>query len=395
MNCSCRRCYECSGVASKGGACFCGCDRCRRCCTKNILKCNSGSFITYVFNQPNCISSLGGFSSYKKADKNYYDIFFKKIRSYVFFQKKKMNWYKSPFKDEKFDFLKSKKRKKIINFDFDFTNKDKPNFKFKKNKPIWFYKKQIDFYDHFVFNNKNKINYLAWSGNSWIEYRKNCNFKLLDQKDKKPFYVVFDNNFNLIDTDCLEIREKGLNYIINGNTNKNILIVNSEINFQKQDYYEDVSKSLVNCEPESICYSFITTVYATDTDGCGICCPFTDIGNILAYSVGGVCIGRTDYSDKYVYYEGKKIAFIRDGFGFSAILQLTPCGLQQGLAVQTFPLANYAKTCPCSFASYCNPNKKKCYYGYGSLGNRLKVDIPKLRKEYHDYIKDNFKRSIR
>lgn len=397
MACSCKKCYECSGIASKSGTCLCGsCDRCRRCCTKNILKCDSATFITVVSNTVGCAQSILGVSSFENLNKNYYDVFFKKIKAYVFFQKKKMNWYKNPLEDESFNFLKFEKSKKIINFDFDFKNKEKLSFVVENNNLKWSYEKQMGFYDFYNFNNKNKLNYLVWNGNSWITYRKNCDFNLIILNKKNPFFVIFDNNFNLIDTDNLEIKEKGLSVVIDYNNIKNILITNSENEIKKQNYYENVkNKSLVNCDYEPVCYSFATTIYPTDTDGCGICCPFVDVGNIFTYSVGGVCIARTDYNDKYVKTLGKKVAFIKDGYGFSVLFELTECAMQNGIAIETFSLLNYMKTCPCSFATYCNMNKKKCNYQYNSLGNRLNIDIQKIRKEYQDHMRINFKRSIR
>lgn len=386
MTCSgtCPKCYPCS-MPRASGFCGCGnCDPCNRCCGQPTA-CSTISFTVYVSNIPNCFGS-GNFSPYEKT-KNQYNDFYKKVKNYNYFKDKNLPYVKNPINSSKHNYLKTSKKENPI--ESLKLNQNSKIFTLNETNSLnWIYYKKTNFYD--FYNNK-KINYYTWDGNNWFFVTKNKDYKLKKQNTKIPFYVIFDDNLNLIKTDNPILNNYNFKSIFENNVDKKY-IISTEVEPVKDK--TNISNSSVfhrqqlndYCTPAQICYTFNVTFSAVDPDGCGICCAFVDINCMAVFSVGSGCITRTNYSDEYVYLDGLVSVDVPDGIGFSSCVQFTECGQQQGLYASPYSTAN----CPCPFYSVCNPDPNlRC------APNPYNKNIHELRSGYRKKLDEQRKKPKR
>ena len=380
---ACEKCYPCSGLKPIGGTCGCNCDPCNRCCN-HIFYCNSITFRVQVFNDPECFAPSAALDASDK--KNDYDIFFNKLKNYTFFNNKKLNIYNNPLFLKRYQKLKPNKKEKNIKL-FNFEKKSVV-FKFESPKKKWFHFKKQIYADYFY---RNKFNYCLWDGKNWHFYNKKIKFK--KNISYSPFFIILDDYFNIIKTNNENINKNNLKNIIEDfeNNNSNLIYKRklSVVNYQNKStnvvfHKQNLAES---CVLQKICYEFVVVFTPSDNNGCGLCCPFVDIGNMFVYSVGGVGVNFTPYSDEYVYLEGISGAYVRDGLGTHITPVLTPCGELNGLAVNPYS----TDVCPCRFYSPCNQDPNA-----NCAPPSIKENLSMLRNQYRKYFEKNkFKRKIR
>ena len=299
---ACDKCYPITGFRPSN---FCGCsncDKCNRCCP--VRKCNSVTLTWsvlvqgYTGNISTCCSPSNlQLNDYK--EKNIYNQFFKLIKNFNNNNKNKNIFFQTnPFELKIYQQIKHKKEnnKKSL---FNFISKA---YKFSDQKTKWFYcKKNSDYFDFYFEKN---FNFVYWTGSNWI-YLKNKNNFILDKIDcKKPFFVVFNKNLEIIKTNNdffnLKLKKICLNYkdfFVFKNKKNKIKNIKSEF-FGIQ---ANIASSICDCPQESFCYSFSTTITRLG-DGCGFCYSQAGLDCLVhrLVTVGGGELVTTQYSDDYI-----------------------------------------------------------------------------------------------
>lgn len=382
MTCSgiCPKCYPVSNPTNfPNGICGCiGCDPCNRCCGPPVIPCTEVTFTVLVSNSAEC--AFGGSFNYRDKVKNKYENFYEKVKNYNYLKNKKLLRTENPINSSIYNSLKTPKKENTIE-DFKLNQNSKIFTLSETNSSNWLYYKKTNFYD--FYNNK-KVNYYTWDGNNWFFVTKNKDYKIRKQNTKIPFYVIFDDNLNLIKTDSPLLNNYNFKSIFENNIDNNYVVstgveaVKEKTRVSNTPVYHQQQYHSSCLHPVEICYTFDVTFSVVDPDGCGVCCPFYstifDFGWWCGvYSIGSGCITRTDYSDENIYMYGPVSEDIFDGNPMVANFQLTQCGVDRGISY-VFPFTSAVCMCP---------NPLIC--GYPSRHLRKK-NIHELRSGYRKQL---------
>ena len=358
MACSqCDNCYRVTGLASSGG-CGCNCDECRRCC--GIRKCSSLTF-TFTVMDAVCLAQGGCGASTPlhlletKEKQNYYNYFFDYVKNYSS-KKSRIN----PFLKKGFDILKSKKIKNNNKEYFFDSQVKKFNF-LENNKTHWFYlKKYKNYFDNYFYNTKT-LNLVLWNGKKWVDLKNNRNFifKNLNHKSK-PFFLIFDNNLNVLQSDNEFYLNKKIDFLICelNKKVKNISEIKSSVrkNIKSNssffgNYFAYSLGSCPDCNhsPEycTICYSFNVTLTRLGS-GCGFCRNKSGISRLVITSVGGGCTNFGNYSDPFIECSSHSDSGCISNFdtadadSVAPTILLSDCGLSCGLYVRMTGISSCA-----------------------------------------------------
>ena len=350
MTCSaCDNCYPITGHPVS--SCGCNCDPCRKCCP--FPRCATYQLIYKIYNDVSVCFSFP--VSYTKN--NPYNLFFKSLKKYTVnkaylkeIKDKKYLSYINPLNDHTNNFLKCVKEKNKNNIFFLNFKKNSKKF-IEVNKNYFLHIENRNNYFNKI-NYKKYLNFCYWNGSDWVILKSSLRliFKKIEKK-VSPFYVIFDNNFNVLKTDnqaSFNIK----NYITKEK--------NYEVNFLKSNFKNNLkqkqnqsiifdSKSIKmfsSCPdcPPLICYGVSITL-SRSGGGCGFCSmPNVEFwsrrkgfGPFYGYlPVGGGCVSIEPYSDLYLkcftWDTDPNGVCIYDkdysdgSFGFGPLPVLTECG---------------------------------------------------------------------
>ena len=402
----CDNCYPGTGTPVS----FCGCSQvcdpnnCRRCCP--VAKCST---VTLTFSITDPASYAEKLSSLPvavdipeivdpsrpilsildtKEKNNLYNVFFDFL--------KKINKNNIPLKNVGTKFSKLIKKKEKIHGDnfFSFSGRVK-NFNINNDSSVkWFYFKEKNSYLNYFKNIGRKLNYFYWSGKNWINVNSEKCFLLKHHISlKEPFYVIFDDNFDVVSTSNVYFYDKNINFLIaEENENlKDFVFVdkhifkekNIEINFLGKQINEEQLALGSSCPCGSISYTISVTLSRKGA-GCGFCKASSAINLYGIALVGYGCYKISEYSDTYikcvdVTNTGSSptppcIYHLNSGDSSNppVVVTFNDCGLQCGLIAE---LTNISDCPKCRFYSAFNLNS----------------DLVNRRQQYKKYLQENKK----